>query len=587
MEIEKEYKAVHEKVLERKRREIEEAKSSGEIKSKAKKQKNPNKNQKQDVLSWGYEEKLLLPSQILVKHSHNLKLIELDRSITSKREIKAELKIPKIELLNSPKIKLLDLKMDLAFNDRKEELDILVPDSITLDEASLILKSFDTTVKMAKDYEEVPTIEKELVQTSEEHLDFSAISAENEPSGGSEEIKEETPDIVDLVFGVSNSRLSSKGPKIVLYRELEKDSTIGSFETLCIMIYREKTGGYLRFKPIKELDEFNVMEIGKWMEVHGSLFTIDLDCNKKKVREWFTQNNLREPIRRAIIGDVGFIIFKTRDAELYEHCKKVLEKLEKEIEHPLNIMYVEPRRLSFEEKKELSSLVWGCLNLNSIPSVFVEEKGVERPYGATFDDIFNKYARREFEERLEKLEGSAYSMATKPHEGESPEHKQMKWFVVKCLTKELIKKGIIKPENPRKPKKYEIDKIIKTEEDTREFLGGVIADVMDTSSNEVYEVETLFAQDTEGKTVEEKIIYTIEKYKELTNVRKINIIMDNFTFLRHFKTLIDIKENEPEEIREKVEFYTLDLEKEKLVPLKEIKRKLRNIHITIKAGWLY
>lgn len=294
MEIEKEYKAVHEKVLERKRREIEEAKSSGEIKFKAKKQKNPNKNQKQDVLSWGYEEKLLLPSQILVKHSHNLKLIELDSGITSKREmIKAELKIPKIELLDSPNIKLLNLKMDLAFKDKKEELEILVPKSITLDKASLILKSFDTTVKMAKDYEEVPTIEKEPVQTSEEHLDSSASSAENEPAGSSEESKEETPDIVDLIFGVSNSRLSSKGPKIVLYKELEEDSTIGSFETLCIRIYREKAGGYPRFKPIKELDEFNIVEIEKWMDAHGSLFTIDLDCNKKKVREWFTQNNLR------------------------------------------------------------------------------------------------------------------------------------------------------------------------------------------------------------------------------------------------------------------------------------------------------
>lgn len=244
-------------------------------------------------------------------------------------------------------------------------------------------------------------------------------------------------------------------------------------------------------------------------------------------------------------------------------------------------MYVEPRRLSFEEKKELSSLAWGCLNLNSIPSVFMEEKGVERLYGATFDDIFNKHARREFEKRLENLKGSTYSLATKPHEGEeSDEHKQMKWFVVKCLTKELIKKGIIKPENPKKPKKYEIDKIIKTEEDTRELLGGIKADVMDTSSNEVYEVETLFAQDTEGKTVEEKIIYTIEKYKELkelTNVRKINIVMDNLTFLRHLKTLNNIRENEPEEIREKVEFYTLDLERERLVSLKEIRRRLRNL----------
>jgi hypothetical protein len=566
-------------------------------------------------------EKIEIPIIKLKKPEIKVKEIKIDKTIPEIEEKEIEIDIP-IVVLEKPKIEVKDVKLDynppeippskgrnleipvIRLNKPKEvrcsisTFDEKLPQILPKIEGVLrvpiyrapkpvtreIISSFDSRID-TQILQQLTGKEKETrIEIPTEEKTNERVSAENEPSSSGKEIKE-IPDIIDLIFGVSSSKLSSKGPKIVLYRELEKDSTIGSFETLCIRIYREKVGGYPRLKPVKELDEFNVMEIEKWMDAHGSLFTIDLDCNKKKVREWFTQNNLREPVRRAIIGDVGFIIFKTRDAELYDHCKKVLERLEKEIEHPLDVIYIEPRQLSFEEKKEFSSLVWGCINLDPIPPIFVEEKGVERPYGATFDDIFNKHAQREFEKRLENLKGSTYSLATKPHEGEeSPEHKQMKWFVVKYLTRELIKKGIIKAENPKRPKKYEISEVIKTEEDTKDFLNGVIADVMDTNSKEVYEVETLFAQDNDGKTVEEKIIYTIEKYEGLADVRKINIIMDNFTFLRHLKTLIDIKDNEPEEIREKVEFYTLDLEKGRLAPLKEIERRLRNLQAKIERS---
>ena len=546
-----------------------------------------------------------------------IKEVKVDKEVPKISEVEVKVDIPVI-VLQKPKIELKKVELDCTSPDIMPEKGELNVQLIRLDkpkEVRCLITTFDERLPQVSPpvkqglrvpiYRVSKPVVRDLISTFDGRIDTQilqrlttkeketeieiqveekiseVVSTESEPGGGGDK---ETPDVVDLIFGISNGRLSSRGPKIVLYKELEKDSTIGSFETLCIRIYREKVGGYPKFKPIKELDEFNIREIEKWMEAHGSLFTIDLDCNKKRVKEWFSQENLREPIRRAIVGDIGFIIFKTRDKELYEHCKKVLEKLEKEVEHPLDVVYLEPRPLSFEEKKELSSLVWGCLNLDQIPSVFVNEKGVERPYGATFDDIFNKYAQREFEERLEKLKESAYSMATKPHESEeSYEHKRMKWFVVRYLTKELIRKGVLKPKNPKKPKKYEINEIIKTEEDTKEFLRGkVVADVMDISNSEVYEIETLFAQDRGGKTVEEKIICTIEKYKELTYVKKINIILDNFTVLRHLKTLIDVRENEPKEERERVEFYTLDLENKRLIPLEEVKRRLKNLQAKIK-----
>ena len=386
------------------------------------------------------------------------------------------------------------------------------------------------------------------------------------PSGGGEESEEiPKPDFVDFVFGVSNSKISSKGPKVVLYKELDKDSTIGSFETLCIKIYREKVGGNPRIQPIKKFDEFNIGEIEKWVEANKRIVMIDLDSDKKQFHSWFKEGNLRETLRRDIIGDVGFIIFKTRDEKLYEDCKKVLENLEKEIEHPLNIVYAKPNLLSFEKKKELSSLVWGNLKLE-LPQVSIEEEKVERPYGNTLDDIFNKHSKSLFEKRLEKLEkedGGIYVYATEQHEGEeSSEHLQMKWFIVKLLSKEKKLKGFIK-----------IKKIIKTEEEYE----GVIPDIR--VDNSVYEVETLFAEDREGKVPKKKIENTIIKY-ENTSIKEINIILDNLTFLRHLGDLIEIGKVLKEWKRiygKKINFYTIDIQNDKLLPLGEVIKKIKSL----------
>jgi len=85
-----------------------------------------------------------------------------------------------------------------------------------------------------------------------------------------------------------------------------------------LKIYREKGGGNPRIQPIKKFDEFNIIKIEKWVEANKRIVTIDLDSDKKQAKSWFKEKNLRETLRRNIIGDVGFIIFKTQDKKLYE-----------------------------------------------------------------------------------------------------------------------------------------------------------------------------------------------------------------------------------------------------------------------------
>jgi len=511
------------------------------------------------------EVKIIIPIIELEKPVIELKQTELDCTLPNIIPLKERrLEIPLIRLEKPKKITCLITTFDerppqvKPLPEKMLKIPIYRPSKPVIRE---IISSFDS--RLDTKILQSLIIEKEKEKVIEEKQTAEVLSTAGEPSGGGEEIKE-VPDIVDFVFGVSNSKISSKGPKIVLYKELEKDSTIGSFETLCMRIYREKEGGNPRIQPIKKLDEFNIKEIEKWMEANKRIVTVDLDNDKEKANKWFCEENLREPLRRAIIGEVGFIIFKTRDEKLYEYCKRVLENLKKEIEHPLDIVYVQPKSLSFEEKKKLSSLAWGNVDLDVLAPILIEEEKVERPYGDTLDDIFNKLSNDLFEKQLKKLEKGIYYYATNPHEGEeSSEHFMMKCFIVKLLSKERKLKDIIK-----------IKEMIKTEEEYE----GVTPDIRVDKT--VYEVETLFAEDREGLLPKKKIERSITKYQN-TDIREINVVLDNLTFLRHLEDLVEIKnvlKNWAENYGKTIRFYTLDVQNGKLLSLEDIRKKISSLY---------
>lgn len=596
---------------ERKRREREKEKERTKLKSsKIEEQVETHKPKKIEIPIVELDEPKIEPKEVKIdkeipdikveEQKISIPIVELEKPVMELKQVKLDKTLPKVEIRESgleiPLIRLgrsRDARSIITvFDERLPQTRPVIRRTLRVPICKIssksatreIVSTFDTKVdtQLLWDLigsEELKEIGKERL-LERQKFEGSVKSAEAEPPGGEEEL-ERIPDVTNFIFSISNSRISSKGPKVILYKELEKDSTIGSFETLCIRIYREKEGGHPKLQPIKKLDEFNIKEIERWVEADKKIVTIDLDKDKEKANKWFCEDNLREPVRRAIIGDIGFIIFKTRDTNLYEYCKKVLENLEEEIEHPLNVLYFEPKPLLFEKKKELSSLTWGNLRLEA-DELAIKSPNFERFVGTgVLDDIFNKLSKRLFEESLEKLKDSAYSNATKPHEGEeSMEHKEMKWFVVKYLTEKLIKNGILRTKNPKKPKAFEINNVIKTEEDTEDKLEGKRTDIMDTHNSEVYEIETLFAEDREGRTPEEKLNYTIDKYKGLSKVKKINIVLDNLTFLRHLKTLHNVKLNKPKEERERVEFYTFDLQNNSLLPFSKVVNKIKQLEKT-------
>lgn len=533
------------------------------------------------------EQKITIPVIQLEKPEIQLNQVELDKTISEIKIKESELKIPLIRLNKLGEVRTVVTSFDGKLHHFPQPMvrpalrvPIYKPPGIAT--VRQTISFFDERIDEQLSQELTSSVQgKRRDEISTEKPKVQVVVGEGEPSGGYKEL-EKLPDIANIIFGISNSKISSKGPKVILYKELEKGSTIGSFETICKRIYREQKGGEPGYKPIKQLDDFNIKEIEKWIEAKKTIVTIDLDHDKEKAVKWFCKENLRELIRRATSGDIGFIIFKTRDTKLCEYCEKILSDLKKEIEHPLNMLYAKPKELSFEEIKRISSLVWGSLNIEieSIPPILIEEKGLERPYGNTFDDIFNKFSKSLFDSYLKELDGSVYEKATMRNRGqiedkekESDLHFRIKVFLVKYLTKKLQKEGIIPKDLAEDDLFIEIKENIKTEE-------GEVKPIPDISvdSKIVYEVETLFG---EGERSIKKIDETIEKYKG-TDFEEINIVLDNLTFILHLKELIKInklwnKWGKKQEIRKIINFYTLDIQNNKLLSLKEVIKKTKQL----------
>lgn len=518
-------------------------------------------------------------------------IIKLSSPVFKKREIKLNKDILAIEAIEEKALKLPLVKLRKAIvRDIISEFNLHIPTirpkpqtrvripiyrilrTPIVRETVLLDKEIDE--KLLEKLEERKRIEIERPQ-------ISAISREAEPSlGGGKEIEEEPPEIVKFVFGNGSTRILSKGPIVILYKELENDSTIGSFETLCIKVFREKHGGEPGYFSIKNLDPYNIREVEKYIRPEGNIVRIDLDAlkkdaekNKKNIFEILSSEHLKETLDRFIVGDTSFLIFKTRDEKLYEYCEQILMKLSTSIEHPLKIVEVIPREMSIEQKKILTELAWGIPVKEISRDIRIIDG--DRPIGTTLDDIFNKFGKTKHKEHLENLQKERhgiYAQATNQHEGEESElHLQIKWFIVKFLSEKKYKLHSLS----------EIEEIIKTEEQLREVNTKgerPKPDVWDVKENAVYEVETLFSEDREGRTSQKKIYESIKKY-EGTSVNEINIVLDNLTLFLHIKEIFGIKKN----IRDwenktgiTVNFLTLDIEKCELMPIDKIFKKQKS-----------
>ena len=476
------------------------------------------------------------------------------------------------EILSSTELKIPDIKCysDIVWRSRikipvvREEFyspTLIIPDLeeiVHMEDSSLITyqkivespptKIKPPTIALKKiNFQKTSSIPISKERTLLQHAGTDAI--ETETPVVSSETDEELPDFFEILFsGGAAGNINSGEPTVICLEELGNDSYIGSLRTICTRIYREKIGGIPKPTILSHLTVDFRSEIIRWMKAENKIFSVQLnenDWSELSDDDWL---HIWDRIEELFSQSFGFIIFNKAIWRLHYH-------------HHINIINIKPNELDFELKKRISRVAWGYVNLDDVGDT-------------AFDYIFES-ARMKFKKTLENIqkeERGIYVDATSPHDGEESDlHLQMKWFLVKYLTMKLRNVG----ENLKTP--TQIKNRIKTEYEYRDSESmRIIPDIK--CGGEVYEVETLFAEDRGGRVPRNKIVHTFVKYKNDTTVHKINVVFDNLTFIRHLKELRDIKHNHidwQKKHGKKVEFYTLDLEKWDLISLDKMSRELR------------
>ena len=418
------------------------------------------------------------------------------------------------------------------------------------------------------------SIEREIVEEPAETL-----SPELSPGEGSS-IPEESPDITHCLFGVRNDVLSTRQPKIILYKELPDDNTLASFETFCLCAYREQVGGNPTFRPINRLDETIETYLEKWANPGQHLITLDLDySNPEAIKKWLKPENLRDFIERSAVADYGFVIFKSRKEDLFENFRQLIqEQLAHEIGHPLDILVVNPNRLSIDKKRQASSIFWGnCAQREEEPQIifhYNQGKGCEEPEISShdLDVVFNKKCRREYEEEFSsftKGENRLYQVVTKRRGRESEEHYLMKCYVVRYLAKKHKLTTIA-----------EIEDNIKTEYSQELISNTIIPDIFDEKNREYYEIETLFAGDRNGKDLINHLSETVRKYgsnRSDNNPARVYVVIDSIAAVRHMSDLLWLEETFRNQEAVPVKFLTFDIASKGLIPIQEVKQKLQKM----------
>ena len=392
------------------------------------------------------------------------------------------------------------------------------------------------------------TLQKMLKETLMKET--QAVAPTLEKAGGSTSSEEEIPDFFELAFGSEGGKIRGRGPKIILFKDVEGDSYINFLEETCLRIYREIEGGEPKAKKLVKLDDLNKIEVEKWMSAGGRIITIDLDrFDLSKTNK----DSLRERLEETYSSGLGFIIFATKNQVNFELTRRMLQEIYFECQGRLNIVFLEARKLPLG----LVRLASGMLDLSE-PVVRIRVGEV--PSGFTFDYIMNEALFKEdsaFNRVLREImdeEGGLFKSATARAENESDLHYAIKVFVVRSLVGELRKRGWTLRS------REEIEKIVQTED----RKGENVPDIQ-VEGGEAYEVETLFG---EGESADKKLDETIRKYRGT----KVNIVMDNFGFLLHLRDLSRVRKH-----YRNVEFYTLDLKNKRLVSQNEFIKELKKV----------
>jgi len=364
-----------------------------------------------------------------------------------------------------------------------------------------------------------------------------------------------------ITFGLSGATYSGR-PVVIVLPKIGGDRFVRSVALICRELYRISVGG--KPKP-RWLSRGSKEEIEELLRAGGMIFVVD-DEECRLLRGMLSRvktvedlesvdwGKLLDRLHELFSQDYGFIIFHVNE--------KIAEKFRiklAEISHILpEALQVELPELREEARRMIASLCWGVLP-------------VDLPAG-TFDKAFREAENRFYkllEKELDKRVLLKHWMQFE--EGEGREHRALKLVAAEALGKELgaeseeevaelFKRGFIKAE-------YELggegraDLCIEYPDGRRRFV----------------EVETLYGVGREYGDPQGKLEYTLEKYRRAGVKDEVSIVLIGLHMLLYAEMLLKLKKIYRKEHRVNVEFYAINVEEPRLVPMKEVLEKLKEL----------
>lgn len=451
--------------------------------------------------------------------------------------------LPKIPEINSEEIQ--HPELHLSAEPRISPLAVNLPE-ISPQETGLPSRHLLTIQDAEEDF--ISSSQPEATPSPESASETSA-SDEEKPEG------EVLPDIFDILFEITGGSVTKREPICIVASKREGEEYSRTLQTLCREQFRQLVGGRPRPELLAEDEQQKTEEL----PVQNRIISLDVSKNDEYFD--FTHKIGSEKIAQTIIeAEADLSKIYNRVDEFFSqglgylllyvdssYSQALYEQIKENVRESVSVSHVTHTDLSSNIKRQIMERAWGHVSIGEEPE--------------TLDEMFHA-GEEAFKSNLEP--SGQIKAVTNPdrQETESELHFWIKCFVVNHLVDKHRLENLLQRSRPQFQEK------IPTEHQ-RQGPHDPVADVFDAIDREVYEVETLFEADTK------KIDTSIDKY-EGTNVKKVNIVLPNLTLLRNIES-IQRRNQEKKGVmyRLDVDFWTLNLQSQTLVPLDEVTDSLR------------
>ena len=379
-----------------------------------------------------------------------------------------------------------------------------------------------------------------------------------------------------LIFIFDKNRRMKEIIKSVLQRYIEEMEE--NFEG-----FKEITIG--KEKPDEESEKRRKREIEEYLDVERKVVIVNLESLDKLKKKELNIISLIDRINELKGKRLGFLVFYIDEKDEKWDETSFTEK-EKEIyEFLSHLSYLLNFQIWFSLPEIDNRIVSRLLGLSSTyleriidsydAKYILDSLKRKKDSPSDFFEIGRNIQKR----RRMKLKNNSLlcKIVKRNKENESDLH-----YDLKCLTVfYLIGNRVNVRETSNVKEKYkEITNKIKVEESLPQNQN-IIPDIQ--IDEEVWEIETLFAEGVKAGNPLKKIDETIEKYLN-TSIKKINIVLDNLTFYLHLKK-IKRKEKFWKEIlgKDKIEFWIPDWENFALVPISKEIEEIKKILSALKG----